>query len=93
LSEVLAFIEGFNGILMISCFNVSLQHLSSDAMRGRIMSIYATSFLGLPPLGSLMAGELSRHMETGHVLALMSGLATVMFVAVFASSRALRELD
>jgi MFS family permease len=93
LSEILAFIEGFNGILMISCFNVSLQHLSSDAMRGRIMSIYATSFLGLPPLGSLMAGELSRHMETGHVLALMSGLATVMFVAVFASSRALRELD
>jgi hypothetical protein len=93
LSEVLAFIEGFNGILMISCFNVSLQHLSSDAMRGRIMSIYATSFLGLPPLGSLMAGELSRHMETGHVLAWMSGLATVMFVAVFAGSRALRELD
>jgi MFS family permease len=93
LSEALAFIEGFNGILMISCFNVSLQHLSSDAMRGRIMSIYATSFLGLPPLGSLMAGELSRHMAAGHVLALMSGLATVMFVAVFAGSRALRELD
>jgi len=93
LSEVLAFIEGFNGILMISCFNVSLQHLSSDAMRGRIMSIYATSFLGLPPLGSLMAGELSRHMATAHVLALMSALATVMFGAVFVSSRALRELD
>ncbi len=93
LSAVLAFIEGFNGILMISCFNVSLQHLSSDAMRGRIMSIYATSFLGLPPLGSLMAGELSRHMATAHVLALMSALATVMFGAVFVSSRALRGLD
>ena len=102
LSEVLAFIEGFNGILMISCFNVSLQHLSSDAMRGRIMSIYATSFLGLPPLGSLMAGELSRHMATAHVLALMSGVATVMFVAVFAgrghceswiSSRYLKQLS
>ena len=51
LSECLAFIEGFNGILMISCFNVSLQHLSSDAMRGRIMSIYATSFLGLAAAG------------------------------------------
>jgi hypothetical protein len=32
-------------------------------------------------------------MAAGHVLALMSALATVMFVAVFASSRALRELD
>jgi MFS family permease len=93
LSEILAFFEGFSGILMISCFNVSMQHLSSDAMRGRIMSIYATSFLGLPPLGSLLAGELSRHMATGHVLALMAALATLAFLVVFLSSRPLRELD
>ncbi len=93
LSEILAFFEGFSGILMISCFNVSMQHLSNDAMRGRIMSIYATSFLGLPPLGSLLAGELSRHMPTGHVLALMAVLATLTFLAVFLTSRPLRELD
>ncbi len=93
LSEFLAFFEGFSGILMISCFNVSMQHLSSDAMRGRIMSIYTTSFLGLPPLGSLLAGELSRHIPTAHVLALMAGLATLIFVAVYASSRPLREFD
>jgi len=93
LSEFMAFFEGFSGILMISCFNVSLQHLSSDEMRGRIMSIYATSFLGLPPLGSLLAGELSRHMPTGNVLALMAGLAALAFLAVFVSSRSLRELD
>ncbi len=93
LSECLAACEGFSGIVTISCFNVSFQHLSSDAMRGRIMSIYATSFLGLPPLGSLLAGELSRHIATAHVLALMAGLATLMFAAVFAFSPALRELD
>ncbi len=93
LSEILAFFEGFSGILTISCFNVSFQHLSNDEMRGRIMSIYATSFLGLPPLGSLLAGELSRHFATGHVLAIMASLATVLFAAVFVSSRALRGLD
>jgi MFS family permease len=92
-SQLLAFFEGFSGMLMISCFNVSLQHLSSDEMRGRIMSIYATSFLGLPPLGSLLAGVLSRHMPTGNVLALMAGLATLTFIAVFMSSQPLRELD
>ncbi len=64
-SQCLAFLEGFNGILMISCFNVSIQHLSSDAMRGRMMSIYATRFLGLPPLGCLLAGEFSRHIHYG----------------------------
>ncbi|KAA6461000.1 MFS transporter [Acidobacteria bacterium AB60] len=93
LSECLAFVEGFNGILMVSCFNVSIQHLSSDEMRGRIMSIYATSFLGLPPLGSLLAGELSRHIPTGHALAAMAGTALLCFIGFFSFSPALRSLD
>jgi MFS family permease len=93
LSECLAFVEGFNGILMISCFNITIQHLSSDEMRGRVMSIYATGFLGLPPLGSLLAGELSRHIPTGHALAMMAGLAGLIFVGIYAFSEPLRELD
>jgi len=93
LSEVLAFFEGYCGILMISCFNVSVQHLSSDEMRGRVMGIYTTSFLGLPPLGALLAGELSRHIPTGHALALMASVPLLSFVAFFAFSKALRELD
>ncbi len=93
LSECLAFVEGFNGILMISCFNVTIQHLSSDEMRGRVMSIYATGFLGLPPLGALLAGELSRHIPTGHALAMMAGLAGIIFVGIYAFSQPLRELD
>ena len=62
-------------------------------MRGRVMSIYATSFLGLPPLGSLLAGELSRHIPTPHALAAMAAVAVLIFVATFAVSRPLRELD
>ena len=92
LSECLAFFEGYCGIMMISCFNVSIQHLSSDEMRGRVMSIYATSFLGLPPLGALLAGELSRHMPTGHALAMMAGTALLCFLGFFAFSQPLREL-
>jgi len=93
LSQCLLLFEGYSGILMISSFNVAIQHLSSDAMRGRVMSIYATSFLGLPPLGSLLAGELSRHIPTPHALAAMAACAALIFVATFAVSRPLRELD
>ncbi len=93
LSEVLALCEGYSGILMISCFNVSIQHLAADSMRGRVMSIYATSFLGLPPLGALCAGELSRHIPTGHALAMMAGVAATLFLGFFAFSPALRSLD
>jgi MFS family permease len=92
-SEILALFEGYSGILMISCFNVSIQHLSSDQMRGRVMSIYATGFLGLPPIGALLAGELSRYIPTGHVLAMMAGVAIITFVVIYGLSPALRELD
>jgi MFS family permease len=93
LSAFFALIEGFSGILMISCFNIAIQHLSSDEMRGRVMSIYATSFLGLPPLGALLAGELSRHIPTGHVLAAMSAIAAFLYVGIYLFSKPLRELD
>ncbi|HTA79124.1 MAG TPA: MFS transporter, partial [Terracidiphilus sp.] len=93
LSACFAFAEGFNGILMISCFDVTIQHMSSDEMRGRVMSIYATAFLGLPPLGSLLAGELSRHIPTGHALAMMAGAAGIIFIGFYAFSEPLRALD
>jgi MFS family permease len=93
LSEVLMFIEGYGMILTISSVNVAMQHLSSDEMRGRAMSIYGTCFLGLPPVGALLAGELSRHIPTSHALAMMSGVGMISFLAFYAFSPALRELD
>jgi len=93
LSQGLALVEGYSAILMISSFNVAIQHLSSDEMRGRVMSIYATSFLGLPPLGALMAGEMSRHIPTGHALAAMAALAAVIYIGIYLFSQPLRQLD
>ena len=57
------------------------------------MSIHATCFLGLPPLGALLAGELSRHIATGHALAMMAGISSLAFLAFFVFSPALRGLD
>jgi MFS family permease len=93
LSQCLGMVEGYSAILMISSFNVAIQHLSSDEMRGRVMSIYATCFLGLPPLGALMAGEMSRHIPTGHALAMMAALAAAIFIGIYLYSRPLREMD
>jgi len=57
------------------------------------MSIYATFFLGLPPLGALLAGEMSRHIPTPHALAAMAALAALCFLAFFTFSKELRALD
>ena len=93
LSVFLMLLEGYGMILTISSVNVAMQQLSSDEMRGRTMSIYGTCFLGLPPLGALLAGELSRHINTSHALALMSGVSMLVFLGFITFSRALRELD
>ena len=93
LSEGCMFFEGFGMILALSAVTVSMQELSSDEMRGRAMSIYATAFLGLPPLGALAAGELSRHIPTDLVLSSMLALAAILFVGIYTLSPALRQLD
>jgi predicted MFS family arabinose efflux permease len=93
LSAAMSLCEGYGLTITASTMNLALQQLTSDAMRGRVMSIYATSFMGLPPVGCLLAGELSRHMPTTHAIAAMSALALVSFLAFFWRSAALRELD
>jgi MFS family permease len=59
LSALMLVGTGYFMVLMIANVNVMLQHLSEDKMRGRVMSIYATAFLGFAPFGSLMAGTLA----------------------------------
>ena len=93
LSQCFVLVEGYSAIVMISSFNVAMQHLVSDEMRGRVLSIYATCFLGLPPLGALLVGEMSRHIPTGQVLAVMAALAAAIYVGFYVFSRPLRELD
>ena len=48
--------------------NTLLQHLAEDFMRGRVMSIYATAFLGFAPIGSLIAGSLAGFENRGKIL-------------------------
>lgn len=93
LSAAMSFCEGFGMVSSLSTVNVTMQQLSSDEMRGRVMSIYATSFLGLPPVGCLIIGVLSRRMATEHAIAMMTGLAMLCYFGFFARSKALRELD
>jgi len=78
---------------MVATLNTLLQHLAEDEMRGRVMSIYSTAFLGLPPIGSLSAGFMTHYISTPHAIAGMSAAAFAATVALFAGKRALRYLD
>jgi predicted MFS family arabinose efflux permease len=93
LSGLLLMTAGYFMVVMVATINARLQHLADESMRGRVMSIYSTAFLGLPPLGSLLAGFLARIMSPAHAIAWMCAVALVACWAVYAASTELRGLD
>jgi MFS family permease len=92
-SGLLLMVAGYSMVMMVATINALLQHVSQESMRGRVMSIYSTAFLGLPPLGCLIAGLLARGISPAHAIAGMSAVALVACWAVFATTKGIRELD
>jgi MFS family permease len=92
-SGALLVVIGYCMILMIATINSLLQHLAEDHMRGRVMSIYSTAFLGLPPIGCLIAGSLAHLFNAPHAIASMALLAGVGVSIVFMTRKELRQLN
>jgi MFS family permease len=93
LSGLLLAVAGYCMIISVATINSLLQHLAEDHMRGRVMSIYSTAFLGLPPIGCLIAGSLSHVFYAPHVIAGMCSLAIGGSLAVYVNKEGLRDLD
>ncbi|MGK2858735.1 MAG: MFS transporter [Thermoanaerobaculia bacterium] len=49
---------GFFAILQLSSSNTLVQAMVPDELRGRVMSLYSMVFMGMAPLGSMVAGTL-----------------------------------
>jgi MFS family permease len=59
LSLILLFFTGLGMIMQYASANTLIQTLVEDEKRGRVMSLYGLSFLGITPLGSLLLGSIS----------------------------------
>jgi MFS family permease len=55
---------GYSSMLMINTINATVQANVSDALRGRVMSLYVTVFAGSAPLGGLFAGAVAEAFGT-----------------------------
>lgn len=55
---VFLFLAGLGILMQFSTINTTIQHAVSDNLRGRVLSIYTLTFLGLSPFGSLQVGFL-----------------------------------
>ncbi|HEV2391835.1 MAG TPA: MFS transporter [Verrucomicrobiae bacterium] len=84
----LVFLEvgGWGMLLFFSTVNTLLQTSSSDAMRGRVMGIWALVFGGMTPIGGLEAGALSNSMGvqwavgTGAIVCALAALVVWLIV-------------
>jgi MFS family permease len=66
-------------ILFLNLANSSVQTLSPDALRGRVMSLYTLIFFGFFPIGSLVAGSFAEHF--GSPLTVVLGALVCLIVA------------
>ncbi len=78
-------LTGFGFIVNMTSSNTILQTLADDDKRGRVMSFYTMSFIGMAPVGSLVAGALAQRIGAPAVLLL--GAALCLSAAILFSRR------
>jgi MFS family permease len=84
LSLVLLLVTGIGFMVQMSASNTLLQTLVADDKRGRVMSFYTMSIMGVTPFGSLLAGGLAHRIGAPHTL-LFGGIGCILAAAWFAS--------
>lgn len=62
LSMGLMTLVGFGMMVQMASSNTILQTISDEDKRGRVMSFYVMCFMGMAPMGSLIAGFLAHHL-------------------------------
>ncbi|MEH1959935.1 MAG: MFS transporter [Nostoc sp.] len=73
---------GLGTILQIAASNTFLQTIVEDDKRGRLMSLYTMSFLGMIPVGNLLGGLLANYIGASNTL-IIDGIACIIGSIVF----------
>ncbi|MDD5439405.1 MAG: MFS transporter [Candidatus Omnitrophica bacterium] len=81
-SITLLALSGFGIVVNVSGTNILLQTIVDDDKRGRIMSLYAMSFMGTAPVGSFLAGILANVLGVLPTI-IVAGVVTISAVFLF----------
>jgi MFS family permease len=73
---VLLFV-GFAATVQMAATNTIVQSRVPDELRGRVMAVYATMFMGVQPIGSLIAGGVAKHIGAPSTLAVFGVLVLI----------------
>jgi len=82
LSLALMFIIGISLIVQMASSNTFIQSMVEDSMRGRVMSLYTMSFMGMATIGNLFAGAIAQRIGVPLTL-LLSGVGCTIVAILF----------
>ena len=82
LSALLLVPVGATMMIQMASSNTLIQSMVPDALRGRVMSVYSMMFMGMGPLGSLLAGSVAEHAGAPIAVA-AGGVISVVGAIVF----------
>jgi len=74
LCAVLLFIVGFAATSQMAATNTIIQQRVPDELRSRLMAVYATMFMGVQPVGALLAGGVAKRIGTPNAVLLFGCL-------------------
>ena len=90
LSLFCIFFAGWGIVSFLAVCNSFIQHTVSDALRGRVMSLYTLVFLGFAPLGNSIIGFAAHAfgtLELLHLFAAVCIVSSMLFALLFARHR------
>jgi MFS family permease len=63
--------------VQMAATNTIVQNRVPDELRSRVMAVYATMFMGVQPIGSLIAGGVAKHIGAPYTLTVFGTLVLV----------------
>ena len=77
LSAAVLFVVGFAATSQMAATNTTVQNRVPDELRGRVMAVYATMFMGVQPLGALLAGGIAKRIGAPSTLAIFGSICLI----------------
>jgi MFS family permease len=76
-SATVLLIVGFAATVQMAATNTIVQSRVPDELRSRVMAVYATMFMGVQPIGSLIAGGIAKHIGAPNTLTIFGTLVLI----------------
>jgi len=84
LSAALLVPVGGSMMMQMAASNTLVQTMTPDSLRGRVMAVYAMTFMGMAPMGALLAGAAAQRIGAPATVA-AGGVVSVLGALVFAA--------